>query len=160
MRKSLLLVSVLAVGSSGASSPPSMGRACPPVDAVVVDGFRPPAQPWLPGNRGLTYATRTGAAVRAVDAGIVRFSGTIAGEGYVAVERTDGTRVTYSFLSEIAVSTGAEVTVGMFLGRSGARPFQLGWKNGEAYRDPSALVIAACPGRHAVLVPIPPRTGP
>ena len=32
----------------------------PPVVAPIVDPFRPPPQPWLPGNRGLEYGPTTG----------------------------------------------------------------------------------------------------
>ena len=48
----------------------------PPVDAPVVDPFRPPLCTWCAGNRGLEYGTPGGTAVRAVAAGEVTFSGT------------------------------------------------------------------------------------
>ena len=49
--------------SAGADPPPAY---VPPVDAPVVDPFRPPAGPYGAGNRGLEYGTRPGTEVRAV----------------------------------------------------------------------------------------------
>ena len=78
-----------------------VGGACwlPPVDAPVVDPFRPPPCTWCAGNRGLEYGTPSGVAVRAVAAGEVTFSGTVAGERYVVVRHADGRRATYGGLA-------------------------------------------------------------
>ncbi|MFM7068072.1 MAG: hypothetical protein ACKOYM_01305, partial [Actinomycetes bacterium] len=49
----------------------SATRYRPPVDALVVDPFRPPATRWGSGNRGLQYGARPGRAVRAIGDGVV-----------------------------------------------------------------------------------------
>ena len=51
----------------------------PPVDAPVVDPFRPPATTYGPGNRGLTYDLAPATAVRASAPGEVVFAGPVAG---------------------------------------------------------------------------------
>ena len=52
----------------------------------VVDPFRAPACAWCPGNRGLEYAPPPGPPVRAVAAGVVTFTGVVAGTRYVVVD--------------------------------------------------------------------------
>src|SRR5690606_16673870 len=49
----------VAVGAAGAAGPTGVDYD-PPVDAPITDPFRPPPQPWLPGNRGIEYATAPG----------------------------------------------------------------------------------------------------
>src|SRR5690606_4613334 len=104
---------------AGAPRPVSAG-ACwePPVAAPVVDPFRPPACPWCPGNRGLTFGTPPGAVVRAVAAGRITFAGPVAGTVYLVVELANGWRVTYGNLSELTVGLGDPVVGGMQLGRA------------------------------------------
>ena len=74
MRRSRLAAVVVVVailvpaGSSGQSHdpahpPPSVLDATVhmrPVNGPIVDPFRPPPQPWLPGNRGIEYDTEPG----------------------------------------------------------------------------------------------------
>src|SRR5205085_1070721 len=62
----------------------------PPVDASVVDPFRPPPQPWAAGNRGLDYATRPGQEVRAAADGEVVFAGAVADSLHVVLLHPDG----------------------------------------------------------------------
>lgn len=166
-----LLLTVLAAGVGGGaahpgvrSTPAVIGRSAEPapdvpcalpVEAEVTDGFRPPAEPWLPGNRGLTFATEPARPVRAVAPGRVTFAGAIAHRWYVTVRLPDGRDVTYSFLASAAVSTGAEVTTGDPIGTTGDTAFHLGFRDGDTYLDPTVLVVAACGRHHAVLVPVP-----
>lgn len=131
------------------------GPCALPVDAAVSDGFRPPARPWQPGNRGLTFSTGPGQPVLAVASGIVRFAGPIAHRWYVTVRLDDGTDVTYSFLSSVAVVVGEQVAVGDLVGVTGGIAFHLGHRDGASYLDPTGLVTAACGWDHAVLVPVP-----
>jgi murein DD-endopeptidase MepM/ murein hydrolase activator NlpD len=123
----------------------------PPVDAPVVDPFRPPAHPYGPGNRGLEYAPRPGSAVRAIGDGRVVFAGPVAGRLHVSVDHPDGLRSTYSLLRSITVRVGTTVTAGQELGRSGAR-FHLGVRVGDEYLDPAALFAVA--GPRVRLVPL------
>ncbi|HET8930866.1 MAG TPA: M23 family metallopeptidase [Acidimicrobiales bacterium] len=156
----LLVLVLLVAGPRPATRPegsaaPSSSTCALPVDAEVSDGFRPPAEPWLPGNRGLTFATTPGRQVLAVTPGVVRFAGPIAGQWYVTVRRDDGRDVTYSFLSSVDVAVGDVVAEGDPLGRTGPVAFQLGYRDGTTYLDPTELVVDACGLHHAVLVPVP-----
>src|SRR5688572_15830060 len=81
--------------SAGADPPPAYA---PPVDAPVVDPFRPPAGPFGAGNRGLEYGTPPGTEVRAAADGTVVFAGSVAGTRHVTVKHADGLRTSYSFL--------------------------------------------------------------
>src|SRR3954451_14899683 len=78
----------------------------PPVDAPIVDPFRPPAEDWQPGKRGLEYANTPGKPVRASAAGEVVFAGQVGGDLDVVVLHADGLRTTYAFLASISVHRG------------------------------------------------------
>jgi murein DD-endopeptidase MepM/ murein hydrolase activator NlpD len=82
----------------------------------VVRGFDPPEQRWLAGHRGIDLAGVAGEPVRAVDAGVVAYSGTIAGVGVVSVDHASGLRSTYQPVGE-RVGRGARVARGDRLGR-------------------------------------------
>jgi hypothetical protein len=110
----------------------------PPVEAPVVDPFRPPDRPWGPGNRGLTYDLEPDTPVRAVGDGEVTFAGPVAGTLHVTVLHPDGIRTSYSFLSEVGVGIGQRVGQGEPVGRAGAG-FHLGARIGDAYFDPATL---------------------
>lgn len=125
-------------GGAGAAAEPSGVDYAPPVDAPVTDPFRPPPQPWLPGNRGLEYATAPGTAVRAAADGVVTFAGAVAGSLHVTVRHPDGIRTSYSYLSSIAVRAGAVVPRGTVVGRSGGR-LHVGARRGDTYIDPASL---------------------
>lgn len=61
----------------------------------VARAFDLPARRWLPGHRGVDLVGVAAERVLAVDAGVVTFSGTIAGMGMVSVTHEDGLRSTY-----------------------------------------------------------------
>lgn len=121
----------------------SVGPVCPvpPVDAPVVDPFRPPACRWCPGNRGLEYGVVPGQPVRAVLAGQVVFAGPVARVPYVTVRLADGRRLTYGRLETVAVEVGAEVRAGQRLGTTGPT-FILTLRRGDEYEDPAPLLAA------------------
>ncbi|MDO5741177.1 MAG: peptidoglycan DD-metalloendopeptidase family protein [Ornithinimicrobium sp.] len=73
---------------------PLMGRP------QIVNGFDLPSQRWLPGHRGIDLAGVIGEPVLAVDAGVVSFSGQIAGVGIISVTHSNGLRSTYQPVSE------------------------------------------------------------
>ncbi len=106
----LLLVAV----ALGLCQPVGAGGPCwpPPVDGVVVDPFRDPGCVWCPGNRGIEYEVEPGAAVRAVAAGTVTFSGEVAGERYVVVELASGWKLTYGRVASTTLAAGAPVARG------------------------------------------------
>jgi murein DD-endopeptidase MepM/ murein hydrolase activator NlpD len=119
-----LAVALIAVaGAAGArpaaATPPAVGTRwqwpLQPGPDPVVRGFDPPAQPWLPGHRGVDLAGRTGQPVHPSGRGVVSFAGTIAGMGVVTV-RSGPLRTTYEPL-RVSVRTGAAVTPGSVLGR-------------------------------------------
>lgn len=117
----------------------TLGCPVPPVDAAVVDPFRPPTCPWCPGNRGLEYGVRPGLVVRAVFGGEVVFAGEVAGERYVTVRISDGRRLTYGRLSRLQVSEGQRVGAGQPVGRT-SDEFILTVRRGEQYEDPAPLL--------------------
>ena len=63
-----------------------------PVDAPVVDPFRPPATPYGPGNRGVDFATTAGQPVLAMADGVVVFAGQVGGTLHVVLLHADGVR--------------------------------------------------------------------
>ena len=128
-----------------------------PVDAPVRDPYRPPADPYGPGNRGIEYDTAAGQVVRAAGAGIVAFAGVIAGERYVSIDHPGGLRTTYSYLATIAVSVGAPIAQGDIVGTTGLRPFHFGARRFGEYIDPATLFASPDPveaPQRARLVPI------
>jgi len=124
----------------------------PPVDAPVADPFRPPANPYGPGNRGIEYVTMPGTAVRAAGAGVVSFAGPVAGSLHVTVAHPDGIRTSYSFLADVTVRRGQSVDQGTVVGHTGSR-FHVGARRGDTYIDPASLWGRRGPPRVA-LVPL------
>ena len=139
--------------------PPS--RYVPPVDAPIVDHFRPPACTWCPGNRGIDYATAPGTPVGASAAGVVTFAGQVGGQLFVVVAHADGLRTTYAYLATVSVQAGQRVAQGDVVGTAGAT-LHFGVRRGDVYLDPELLFA----GGRAVarLVPLdgrqPARAGP
>ena len=115
--------------------------------ADVVRGFDPPAQPWLPGHRGVDLAAVPGERVMAAGAGTVTFAGSIAGRGVVTVTHSgSGLRTTYEPV-EPTVSAGDVVAAGAVLGRlqvDGSHCWSscLHWGllRGSTYLDPLLLL--------------------
>ena len=134
---------------AGAAAGPPVYR--PPTDAPVLDPFRPPPEPWLPGNRGIEYATTVGSPVRAIGPGAVAFAGPVAGRLVVTVNHPDGVRSSYVGLAGIAVSVGDRVDAGQIIGLSADR-LHLGVRRGDRYLDPAGLWGSAVGGGHAHLV--------
>jgi murein DD-endopeptidase MepM/ murein hydrolase activator NlpD len=113
--------------------------ATAPVDAPVIDPYRPPACRWCPGNRGIDYGTLAGTPVRSVVAGVVTFAGPVATVGYVVVALPDGRRLTYGGLIGIAVAVGDRVATGHILGTSGTS-LHFGVRRGNGYEDPDVVL--------------------
>lgn len=132
----------------------------PPVDAPVIDPFRPPDQPWLAGNRGLEYDTAPGTVVRAIGSGLVVFAGPVAGRLYVTVLHGDGIRSSYSYLASIAVGRGDRVRGGQAVGVTSDVKFHLGARVGSTYIDPASLFGSRVGAASVFLVPIGPGGEP
>lgn len=161
-RASLVCAVALCLGARAAcpaasAAPPPTYR--PPVDAPVVDPFRPPAAPYGPGNRGLEYGTAPGTEVRAAGAGEVVFAGPVAGSLHVTVRHPDGLRTTYSFLARVDVVVGQAVRQGDLVGTTVGH-LHLGARLGDAYLDPAALFGADLPTVRLVPFDDPPGGGP
>lgn len=163
-RRSRLLLLLLCVAL--ALVPPGTARAeggrwqwPTPSPHPVLRPFEAPAHAYAPGHRGLDIAVAgQGAPVRAVEAGTVRFAGSVAGRGVVSVLHADGLISTYEPVAA-SVSAGQQVAAGEVLGAvSAAGPaphcaevcLHLGARAGERYLDPLLLLGARGP---SVLLP-------
>lgn len=111
----------------------------PPVEAPVVDPFRPPQEPWGPGNRGVDYAVPAGTPVKAAASGEVAFAGPVGGDLHVVVLHGDGLRTSYSFLASVAVRRHDAVEAGATVGTAGG-PVHFGVRDGDRYVDPLAVL--------------------
>jgi hypothetical protein len=152
-------VALLAGATSPAGADPDPSPYVAPVDGPVIDPFRPPATPYGPGNRGLEYDTVPGAAVRAVGDGEVTFAGQVGGTLAVTVLHPDGLRSSVTYLASIEVHLGQKVSQGDLLGRAGER-LHLGFRAGDAYLDPAALLSEVPAHVHLIPFEDPPGTGP
>ena len=86
---------------------------------VVLDPFRRPDRPWLPGHRGVDLLAAPGTEVLSSGAGIVLWAGELAGRGVVSVLHGDGRRTTYEpVVAEVGI--GDLVAAGSPLGRIGS----------------------------------------
>lgn len=110
----------------------------PPVDAPVIDGFRPPPQPWLAGNRGIEYDTEPGEPVRASADGIVVFAGAVAGSFHVTIRHDAHLVTTLAFVATIEIRLGDRVQVGDVVALAGDSLHFTARADGE-YIDPTAL---------------------
>lgn len=124
-----------AVGAHGGGVP---AQVVAPVDGAVVAPFDPPDHRFGPGHRGVDLAAEPGTPVRAALAGIVTFSGEVAGRGWVTVDHGGGLVTTYGVLDPREVAAGRHVAAGHVLGRLAASAEHLDWGarlHGE-YIDP------------------------
>ncbi len=145
---------VAAVAAPGARADPAPTYH-PPVDAPVVDPFRPPTRPYGPGNRGLEYGTAPGAVVRVAGDGVVTFAGLVAGSRHVTVLHPDGLRTTYSFLAAVDVVVGQRLHQGDRVGITSGH-LHFGARVGDAYLDPAVLFAPSLTVR---LIPFDEPTG-
>jgi murein DD-endopeptidase MepM/ murein hydrolase activator NlpD len=155
---SLLRPAFIALGAAGASVAFALATYRPPVDAPVVDPFRPPAARWAPGNRGIEYAPVPGTPVLAAADGAVVFAGMVGGSLHVVVEHPDGVRTSYAFLRTVLVRRGDRVARGRPLGTAGPT-FHFGARVGDDYIDPARLFGEAGAAR-VHLVPDPDEPPP
>jgi murein DD-endopeptidase MepM/ murein hydrolase activator NlpD len=132
---------LVAASAPAAAQPwpaPATVRFSPPVDAPVVDGWRPPDGPYAPGNRGWEYRTEPGAVVRAAGAGTVTFAGPVGDTRAVTVAHGGGLATTYTHLAAVDVHAGAAVARGAPIGVAGER-LHFGVRLRGAYVDPAVL---------------------
>ncbi|WP_299519902.1 peptidoglycan DD-metalloendopeptidase family protein [uncultured Serinicoccus sp.] len=125
----------------------------------VARGFDPPARRWGAGHRGIDLVGVVGESVLATDAGVVTFSGVVAGVGVVSVTHADGLRSTYQPVSD-RIGRGARVARGdrlAVLDGGGHCPIRdclhLGAVRGrDTYVDPTPLLV----GVELTLLPLAP----
>ena len=117
-----------------------------PKELPILDGFRRPPCPRCAGNRGIEYASIPGSVVRSVAAGVVSFSGDVAGVRYVVVD-TGAVRVTHGGLRTMTVERGDVVRVGDPVGVAGETLY-VGVRRGDLAVDPQS-----CGMRRTRLVP-------
>jgi murein DD-endopeptidase MepM/ murein hydrolase activator NlpD len=87
---------------------------------VVIGKFDPPAEPWLPGHRGVDLAAALEESVYAAGTGTVTFAGRIGGTGVVSITHANGLRTTYEPVAA-TVHAGERVAIGTPIGRIDAR---------------------------------------
>jgi murein DD-endopeptidase MepM/ murein hydrolase activator NlpD len=131
----------------GSSTAAATWPLAPPV--AVVQRFRPPPRPWLPGHRGVDLAAAPGRVVRASAGGRVVFAGRVAGKPVVSISH-GAVRTTYEPVTAM-VEAGDPVTAGATIGvlapsggHCGRVPTCLHWglRRGAVYLDPLLLLGA------------------
>jgi len=136
----------------GAAPATACGGFIPPVSGPVARPFAPLGA--YAGHWGIDLSAAPGTPVRAVGAGVVRFSGIVAGNRTVTVDHGGEVWTSYSFLTEIAVTAGARVLRGAVLGASGGHGdidgVHLSLRVGRRYRNPASL-FDRCRPPHAGL---------
>lgn len=147
----IVAVSVVVPGPSGAVEARERYRA--PVDAPIVDRFRPPEKDWLPGNRGIKYGTEPGRSITAIGPGTVTYAGRIGDDLHVTIAHPDGLRSSYSFLASIRLAEGDRVRGGDLVGAAGGL-FHLGIRRGDRYLDPESIIGTTVGGGRVRLVPL------
>ncbi|MGL5818406.1 MAG: murein hydrolase activator EnvC family protein [Phycicoccus sp.] len=126
----------------------------------VLREFVAPRSAYGPGHRGVDLGGSVGAAVRAVDHGVVLHAGQVAGRGTVTVRHGSGLESTYEPL-DVQVARGDRVAtgdpLGALSGSSGvvghcgpAVCLHLGARRGDGYLDPLPLLT----GGRVVLLPL------
>lgn len=132
-----------------------------PPPHVIVQGFDPPAEPWLPGQRGVVLQGHRGEPVLAAGDGSVGFAGPVARVGVVSLLHGP-LRTTYEPVTP-AVHRGQAVHEGQLIGHLGGPGSECapraclhwGLLRGGDYLDPMSLL-----GREVIsLLPLRGRGG-
>lgn len=110
----------------------------------VLRAFDKPPQNWLPGHRGVDLALPVGSPVLAAGAGVVAFSGSVAGTPTISIDHADGIRTTYQPAHPV-VRQGEQVATGQEIGRlayatDGWPGLHWGARIGDDYQNPLALL--------------------
>ncbi len=116
-----------------------------PLAGPVVGSFDPPRERWNAGHRGVDIAGSPGGEVVAPAAGVVSFTGVVAGREVVVVDH-GGVRSTLEPV-EALVSQGERVAAGQVIGRlasghacAASACLHWGLIRGEEYLDPLSLL--------------------
>ena len=111
-----------------------------PVAGPVLDGYRPPACPWCPGNRGIEYDSTAGEDVRAPVSGAITFDGQVGGQRYLTIGVGRGELAYKVTIGGLNFETsfhriGEALSKGDLIGTAGG-PVHLGVRVGGEYVDP------------------------
>lgn len=122
---------------------PATGTALP---GRVLRAYDAPEHNWLPGHRGVDLELHPGDSVLAADAGVVAFSGSVAGTPVVSIDHPDGIRTTYQPVHG-AVKAGDVVVAGQHIGILGYSTGHIGLHWGartgkDRYTNPLGLLPA------------------
>lgn len=124
-----------------------------PVSGPVTEQYAPSGR--YAGHWGVDITTPEGTEVRTPVDGLVSFAGVVAGMKTVTVRVDDGTRVSMSYLSDVTVAPGIELSVGDVIGLSGrahGRPaLHISVRLSDGYVDPARFLN--CPGGTIRLLP-------
>lgn len=158
----VLGVSTTVASAPSTTRPPTATRPPPaypsvtvlrsaPVRGVVVDPWRPPADPYAAGNRGIDVSAVPGSSVLSPADGTVTFAGAVGPSRFVVIGSADGIRITLGFLASVTVRTGQSVRRGQVVGRA-LESVHIGARVGDDYVDPTPLFASGPP--HVRLVPV------
>ncbi|MPZ88668.1 MAG: peptidoglycan DD-metalloendopeptidase family protein [Nitriliruptorales bacterium] len=113
-----------------------------PVAGGLVRAFAAPEHAYGAGHRGADLAASPGEPVRAALAGLVTFSGQVAGAGWATVDHGGGVQTTYGVLPSRQVVAGQRVDAGQVLGLLGEDAAHLDWgaRVHGSYVDPLTLL--------------------
>ncbi|WP_425308624.1 peptidoglycan DD-metalloendopeptidase family protein [Ammonicoccus fulvus] len=160
------LVAIVALTTTGpAQGAPPVGLPRPIPDSIqlgppvpgrtdVVTPFRPPAQRWEPGHRGVDVAATPGSDVLATADGTISFSGSIAGRNVLVIDHGE-VRTTLEPVTAL-VPVGTAVRAGQVIGRLDAGHdcgrvattcVHVGLRRGEDYLRPQFVFAAPGPVR-------------
>lgn len=141
----VLVAQQSAPGVADLNSPPGSVQSMqaaevhnPPVDAPIIDPFRPPDELWLAGNRGIEYDTDVDQIVRASAGGVVTFSGQVGGDLFVTIRHSSDLRTTAGFVQSMLVAVGDTVVQGQPIAIAGPTMHFSARRNDE-YIDPAVL---------------------
>ena len=124
----------------------ALGLAClmAPVEGPVLEPYAPTGA--YAGHWGVDFAAVPGTVVVAPLDGRVSFAGSVAGMLTVTIERGD-LKVSVSYLSEVLVTVGDEVSAGATIARSGSahgtEALHLSTRIGGRYVDPAPFLACA-----------------
>ncbi|EWT01506.1 peptidase M23 [Intrasporangium oryzae NRRL B-24470] len=116
----------------------------------VLARFAAPDPSWLPGHRGVDLAAGVRQVVLSPTAGVVSFSGVLAGRGVVVVAHPGGLRSTFEPVVD-GPPVGSPVAAGAPIGMVGPTPghcapatcLHWGVLRGRTYLDPLEFVVRA-----------------
>lgn len=111
---------------------------------VIVDPYRPPSNPYGPGNRGIDLSTTPGSPVGAPADGEVVFAGQVGGDLFVVILHADGVRTTLGYLATVLVAAGQQVHAGQWVGTAKSS-VHFGARVGPTYIDPMSLLAPQVP---------------